>query len=129
MASGRPIIAFGSGGALETVVHGQTGILFNEQSEEALIEAVQAFEADEAAFRPEAIRAHAAQFSTRNFLASMRAIIAEELLARKAPAFKVGANAVPRPRVVEEPMPVPSLDMPSRPGLGEGAIVHAPQFR
>jgi glycosyltransferase involved in cell wall biosynthesis len=129
MASGRPIIAFGSGGALETVVHGHTGILFNEQSEEALIEAVEAFEADPGAFRPEAIRAHALQFSTKNFLANMRSIIAEELLVRKASAFKVGVNVAPRPRVNEDPMPVPSLDMPSRPGLGEAAIVHAPQFR
>lgn len=128
MASGRPIIAFGSGGALETVVHGQTGILFDEQSEQALIEAVEAFEADESAFRPEAIRAHAAQFSTKSFLTSMRSIIAEELLARKASAYKTVATVAPRPRIVEEPMPVPSLDMPSHPGLGEQAIVHAPQF-
>jgi glycosyltransferase involved in cell wall biosynthesis len=129
MASGRPVIAFGRGGALETVLHGQTGILFNEQSEEALIEAVQAYEADEAAFRPEAIRAHAEQFSTRNYLASMRAIIAEELLARKASAFKVGANMPTHPRASEELAMAPSVDIGSRPGLGEVTIVHAPQFR
>jgi hypothetical protein len=129
MASGRPIIAFGSGGALETVVHGQTGILFNEQSEEALIEAVQAFEADEAAFRPEAIRAHAAQFSTRNFLASMRAIIAEELLARKAPTFKTSTTVPTHPRASGEPASAPSVDIGSRPSPAEATIVHAPQFR
>jgi glycosyltransferase involved in cell wall biosynthesis len=128
MASGRPVIAFGSGGALETVIHGQTGLLFGEQTEEALIEAVEAYEADESVFRPEAIRAHAAQFSTRNFLTSMRSVIAEELLARKNSAFKVGANVASRPRIVEEPMPVPSIDIPSHAGLAESAIVHAPQF-
>ena len=37
MASGRPVIAYGRGGALETVVEGETGIFFNNQSEEDLI--------------------------------------------------------------------------------------------
>jgi len=37
MASGRPVIAYGRGGALDTVKHGETGILFEEQSVEGLI--------------------------------------------------------------------------------------------
>jgi glycosyltransferase involved in cell wall biosynthesis len=45
MASGRPVIAYGRGGALETVLEGQTGLLFGEQSVEALIDAVERFEA------------------------------------------------------------------------------------
>ncbi|MGC9368074.1 MAG: glycosyltransferase [Paracoccaceae bacterium] len=45
MASGRPVIAYGRGGALDTVLEGETGLLFREQSVEALIDAVEQFEA------------------------------------------------------------------------------------
>lgn len=45
MASGRPVIAYGRGGVLDTVVDGETGVLFHEQSVEALIDAVERFEA------------------------------------------------------------------------------------
>ncbi|MFK0164973.1 glycosyltransferase [Rhizobium sp. NPDC090279] len=84
MASGRPVIAYGSGGALETVVPGVTGILFEQQSVDALIEAVVDFEATQHRFRPETLQAHAEQFSLRKFTAGMHAIINEELLVRKA---------------------------------------------
>lgn len=43
-ASGRPVIAYAAGGALETVVDGETGVLFHEQTAEALAEAVKRFE-------------------------------------------------------------------------------------
>jgi glycosyltransferase involved in cell wall biosynthesis len=79
MASGRPVIAFGSGGALETVVPGRTGILFDEQSVEALIDAVLEFEATERSFSPQAIRTHAGWFSEERFKSGMRQIIDEEL--------------------------------------------------
>jgi glycosyltransferase involved in cell wall biosynthesis len=45
MASGRPVIAFGRGGALDTVVEGETGLFFHDQSAEGLAEAVERFEA------------------------------------------------------------------------------------
>ncbi|WP_231700971.1 glycosyltransferase [Aliiruegeria sabulilitoris] len=45
MASGRPVIAYGRGGALDTVVDGQTGLLFKDQSVEGLLDAVERFEA------------------------------------------------------------------------------------
>lgn len=44
MASGRPVIAFGRGGATETVVAGRTGLFFSIQSTEAVIDAVERFE-------------------------------------------------------------------------------------
>ncbi|AYG69894.1 MULTISPECIES: glycosyltransferase [unclassified Rhizobium] len=84
MASGRPVIAYGSGGALETVVPGLSGVLFNTQSVDALIDAVLDFEATEHRFHPEALRAHAEQFSLHKFTVGMRAIINEELMIRKA---------------------------------------------
>lgn len=95
MASGRPVIAFGSGGALETVVPGLSGMLFNEQTPEAIIDAVESFEAQAAMFDPQAIRAHAARFSTRNFKLGMELIIQEELRARKTAALQPAPTAKP----------------------------------
>ena len=43
-AAGCPVIAYGQGGALETVVSGRTGIFFREQSVESLMDALQRFE-------------------------------------------------------------------------------------
>nr|WP_281422878.1 glycosyltransferase [Sphingomonas yunnanensis] len=68
MASGRPVIAFASGGALETVVPGLSGRHFAEQSVASLVAAMTAFEAEEASFDPAAIRAHAEKFSREHFL-------------------------------------------------------------
>ncbi len=42
-ASGRPVIAYGFGGAAETVIDGETGVLFREQTADALVEAVEGF--------------------------------------------------------------------------------------
>jgi len=70
MASGRPVIAYGRGGATETVVPGVSGVLFDEQSVEALIEAVEGFH--DADFNPLATVAHARNFSRDVFIAAMR---------------------------------------------------------
>ena len=59
-STGRPVVAFGAGGARESVVDGVTGVLFEEQSAEALSEAVTACAAR--TFDREAIRQHALQF-------------------------------------------------------------------
>nr|WP_320193454.1 glycosyltransferase [uncultured Desulfobacter sp.] len=60
MASGKPVIAYGKGGALETVVEGETGCFFYEQTEESLIDAVQ--KSQRIKWNPELIRAHAKRF-------------------------------------------------------------------
>ena len=44
MASGRPVIAYGRGGATESVIPGITGLFFSEQSAEAILDAVRRFE-------------------------------------------------------------------------------------
>jgi glycosyltransferase involved in cell wall biosynthesis len=72
MASGRPVIAFGRGGALETVVEGRTGLFFHEQSVEALMAALARFEKDGAQFSPSEIRAHALKFEPRRFEMELR---------------------------------------------------------
>ncbi len=65
MASGRPVIAFAEGGALETVVEGKTGLFFHEQSSSSLIEALSRFESR--SWNPHEIKAHAENFSEKEF--------------------------------------------------------------
>ena len=64
-ASGRPVIAYARGGALETVTDSITGRLFSPQTPEALAEAVRTF--DVHGVDPETIRAHALQFDVSHF--------------------------------------------------------------
>jgi glycosyltransferase involved in cell wall biosynthesis len=68
-ACGTPVIAFGRGGALETIVglgdaagRTPTGLFFEDQSVEGLIEAVEEFERREGEFSPEAARENAFRF-------------------------------------------------------------------
>lgn len=65
MASGRPVIAYPVGGATETVIPGQTGIFFEHQTWESLLDAVLHF--DEQGWDSEKIREHAKKFSADNF--------------------------------------------------------------
>ncbi len=75
MASGRPVIAYGKGGALETIVEGKTGILFDEQSPEAIIDAVERFEKVEKQFSADGIADHARKFDVALFKDMMRSSI------------------------------------------------------
>ena len=72
MSSGVPVIAYGRGGATETVVDGETGLLFAEQTPESLADALQRFEQCEGDFDPQRLHAHAEKFSTENFLTGFR---------------------------------------------------------
>ena len=72
-ACGRPVIAYGHGGALETVVDGKTGLLFPEQTAEALAEAMERFE--HTAFDSAAIRRHAERYSKQAFIDSIQRIV------------------------------------------------------
>ena len=71
-AAGTPVIAYGRGGARETVVSGETGLFFGEQTEQALVEAIEAFEAR--TFSPAACRSNAAQFTPERFRAAFLAV-------------------------------------------------------
>ena len=64
MASGKPVIAYAKGGALETVIDGQTGLHFHEQTPEALMNALTLFETLESRFTSSALKAHASNFDT-----------------------------------------------------------------
>jgi glycosyltransferase involved in cell wall biosynthesis len=79
MASGRPVIAFGRGGATETVVPGVTGILFEKQTTDSLVDAINRFEAMPAPFDPMELAAHARRFSKDRFKMAMGQAVEEAL--------------------------------------------------
>ena len=64
-ASGRPVIAYGEGGALASVVEGVTGTFFQAQTVESLVAALASF--DEQTFDPQVIRDHALEFDQPRF--------------------------------------------------------------
>jgi glycosyltransferase involved in cell wall biosynthesis len=64
-ACGTPVIAFGSGGALDTVKDDETGVFFKEQTVSSITDAIHRFES--LTFDPEKIREHAKQFSAKRF--------------------------------------------------------------
>lgn len=68
MACGRPVVAFRDGGACDSVIDGVTGMFFDEQSPEALLDALETFERDfEDKLDPNVISAHARKFSPARF--------------------------------------------------------------
>lgn len=76
-ACGTPVIAFAKGGALETVKDGETGILYDEQSEEAICKAVDRFEREYIP-DPDLIRKHAESFSVEVFHERFGAFVEEK---------------------------------------------------
>ncbi|MEQ8762442.1 MAG: glycosyltransferase [Planctomycetota bacterium] len=82
-AAGRPVIALGRGGALETIrpLDGEepsTGLFFDEATPDALRAALARFEAREGAFDPRACRANALRFDEPVFEAALRRVLEEE---------------------------------------------------
>ncbi len=67
MASGRPVIAFNQGGALETVIDKETGILFKKQNKRALKKAVETYLNTKKKFNPVDIRAKVLKFDKKVF--------------------------------------------------------------
>ncbi|HLY31292.1 MAG TPA: glycosyltransferase, partial [Ktedonobacterales bacterium] len=77
-ASGRPVIAYGMGGALTSVREGQTGLFFRERTPDALAATVASFRAG--AFDPLAIRRHAETFDTAQFARRLLGFIGEGIM-------------------------------------------------
>lgn len=73
MASGRPVIAYRAGGALETVLEGATGVFFNEQTPEAIMNAVVNFDTNR--IDPAACRRQAASFDVSVFKEAITAAL------------------------------------------------------
>ena len=72
-SAGTPVLAFGRGGACETVEDGRTGLLFHAQTVESLAECIEKFEAEGVACSKEEIRAHSLSFSEERFEEELRA--------------------------------------------------------
>jgi glycosyltransferase involved in cell wall biosynthesis len=77
LASGKPVIAFGRGGALETVPVQDPlgGMFFAEATDESLREAIEHWEQIENQVQPERLQAWAAQFSEAEFARKMRTVL------------------------------------------------------
>ncbi|MDR5752661.1 MULTISPECIES: glycosyltransferase family 4 protein [unclassified Caballeronia] len=94
-ACGTPVVTFGKGGALESVIgmpnERPTGVFFKEQTEESLLMAVERFERNAHLFDPKVIRENAERFSTEKFKASLSAFV-EVALAR----FRAESTMAPR---------------------------------
>lgn len=75
-ASGRPVIAYGKGGALETVVEGKTGTFFAEQTKESFKDAIERF--NTMTFDKHEIREHAEKFDEEIYKAKIESFINEK---------------------------------------------------
>jgi glycosyltransferase involved in cell wall biosynthesis len=86
MASGKPVIAYGKGGVLETVIPlnpvipndgttSPTGVFFYKQTVNDLIQAIQLFEEKRSEFQPHAIRAHVKAFDKEYFKERINQVI------------------------------------------------------
>jgi glycosyltransferase involved in cell wall biosynthesis len=93
-ASGRPVIAYGAGGALASVVDGVTGIFFKEQTVESMANVLATF--DERAFDPQTIRNHALEFDTPRFHRRIQQFIEAKLSTRKAQELQTPTNDLVR---------------------------------
>ncbi|MGO4709802.1 glycosyltransferase [Chryseobacterium sp. 2TAF14] len=65
---GTPVIAYGKGGVLETVIENKTGVFFKTQDVAAIVDAVREFEDIICNFDPRIIRTNAEKFNEKNFI-------------------------------------------------------------
>ncbi|MBV8066665.1 MAG: glycosyltransferase [Candidatus Eremiobacteraeota bacterium] len=72
-AAGRATIAYRAGGALETMVEGETGSFFDDATPESLAGAIRSFDASR--FDAQRLHAHAERFSPAQFIEKLRAIV------------------------------------------------------
>ncbi|WDF48324.1 glycosyltransferase family 4 protein [Chryseobacterium sp. KACC 21268] len=77
-ACGTPVIAFGKGGSLETVVNNETGLYFYQQTSDSIIEAVSRFEQIGNTFNYDRIRSHAEKFSEERFKKEIKKYVVEK---------------------------------------------------
>ncbi|GCF07900.1 glycosyltransferase [Dictyobacter arantiisoli] len=90
-ACGRPIIAYGAGGALASVIDGMTGVFFNEQTVDSLTATLATF--DERTFDPHVIHNHALEFDTSRFSRRIQQFI-EAKLSERTPTKALPTNDI-----------------------------------
>lgn len=77
-AAGCPVIAFGKGGALETVMQDVTGVFFEEQTVQSLVDAILDFDARRNTFHPEAMIRNAQKYNKTHFTEKFRKFVEME---------------------------------------------------
>lgn len=80
MASGKPVLAYGKGGAVETVIPGKTGELFYEPTFESMEDALGRLIVNEPNYHPLTIRKHANTFHEKNFVERFKKILRQHLI-------------------------------------------------
>src|SRR6266566_8160699 len=93
-ASGRPVIAYGAGGALASVIDGITGTFFHQQTVEALSAVLEAF--DERRYDPQIIRNHALEFDKPRFHRRILQFIEAKMSEGKPMALRTPTNELVR---------------------------------
>ncbi len=93
-ASGRPVLAYRDGGAIEVIEEGVTGSFFAEQHEDSLIEALRRFSPE--TYRPEILRAHAERFDRARFHSAISAHI-ERVATRHREALATRSASISAP--------------------------------
>lgn len=76
-ALGKPVVAFGKGGALETVIPNKTGIFFDEQTEESIIETLKKLESIK--INPKDCLDNVVKYNKENFIKNFQATVASLL--------------------------------------------------
>lgn len=82
-AYGKPVIACADGGALEIVIDGETGVLFNGQTPEALVSAIMKFQ--DLKFTVDRIRIHALKFDETEFQKRIRQFVESKVSEARSP--------------------------------------------
>ncbi len=85
-AAGRPVVAYAAGGAYDTVVPNRTGVVFQEQTTESLVDALRRL--DDIAFDPSVLVMNAERFSTARFQDEISAVVRQALESRRCEASR-----------------------------------------
>lgn len=93
-AAGRPVIAYGAGGALASVVDGVTGVFFDEQTVESLTNVLASF--DVQMYDPSVIRSHALEFDMPRFHRRILQFVEAKLSESKERAYRTPTNKLVR---------------------------------
>lgn len=99
-AAGRPTIAYRAGGALETIIEGETGVFFSEPNPESLADAILSFE--KLSWSQTKLRSHAEKFGVEVFQQNMRHFLQ-----------KVGIQLGPSSQISVQPGMAPHADLDS----------------
>jgi glycosyltransferase involved in cell wall biosynthesis len=107
-ACGTPVIAYGRGGATETVVEGETGLFFESQDVDAVRTAVSEFEDLRPQLDAEAIRAHAEQFDISAFRSAFSRLVRSAYTDFRSTEAEGGASVSSDGSVARDPTDRPA---------------------